>query len=99
MDKKPYTEAMLESSPIDEVLCQARELVKGDRQQDYGDATENFSAIAAGWAVIFKDGVTPERVGLAMTWLKICRELNAHKVDNLVDAAGYLALVNLLNNP
>ena len=52
-----------------------------------------FENIAAGWAVIFKDGVTPKRVSLAMIWLKICRENNKHGRDNLVDIAGYAALI------
>lgn len=37
--------------------------------------------------------LTPEDVCWMMMELKKCRELNSHKRDNLVDTAGYLALI------
>jgi hypothetical protein len=78
----------------DTILQEAGKIVYGDREQTYGKPGANLERIAAGWAVIFEDGIfTPEKVALAMTWLKIARELHRHKRDNLVDACGYLALI------
>lgn len=78
------------------VLQEAEALINGDREQDYGAVTTNFANIAKGWSVIFGCNVTPKQVGLAMAWLKIARETNKAKRDNIVDACGYLGLVEKL---
>lgn len=78
------------------ILGEAQELIYGERQADYGSVTENFTDIATGWAPIFKDGVTPEKVGLAMVWLKTVRQLHRNKRDNLVDIAGYVGCIDKL---
>jgi hypothetical protein len=75
------------------ILDEAQQLIYGDRQQDYGSVTTNFSNIAKGWEVIFRTTVTPEQVGLAMAWVKIARQSNKKKRDNLVDVAGYIGCI------
>jgi hypothetical protein len=77
------------------VLDAAKSLVYGDRVNDYGKTSDNFKNICAGWKIIFEPGFTPERVGLAMAWLKICRASNdnCEKEDSLVDCCGYIACV------
>lgn len=77
------------------VLDAAKSLVYGERVNDYGKTSENFKNICAGWEIIFKPGFTPERVGLAMAWLKICRASNdnCEKEDSIVDLAGYAACI------
>lgn len=82
-------------SPLS-VLQEAEALINGDREQDYGSVTTNFANIAKGWSVIFGCDVTPKQVGLAMTWLKMARETNKAKRDNIVDACGYLGLIEKL---
>ena len=79
------------------ILEEANGLIYGDRQQDYGSVTENFNNIAKGWQVIFGCEITPEQVGLAMAWLKIARQTNKPKRDNLVDAVGYLGCIDKMN--
>lgn len=82
----------------DDLLAKAAELVTNQRQQDYGHPAINFDRIAQGWSVIFDDGLfTPERVALAMVWTKICRQLNTHKDDNLIDAIGYILTIDSIN--
>lgn len=78
------------------ILQEAETLINGDRAADYGDAKESFENIAKGWSVILGKEVTGRQVGLAMAWLKMCRENNNHKRDNLVDLAGYAALIGRL---
>jgi hypothetical protein len=78
------------------ILQEADRLVSTDRQADYGHPFDNCTDIAIGWRVIFCHGITAENVALAMVWLKICRELNAHKRDNLVDGAGYFKVADLI---
>lgn len=77
------------------VLDAAKSLVYGERVNDYGKTSDNFKNICAGWKIIFEPGFTPERVGLAMAWLKICRASNdnCEKQDSLVDLAGYAACI------
>jgi hypothetical protein len=76
---------------VEESICQeAHRLVNGERDQTYGTALTNFTRIAKLWSVVLNMEVTPEQVGLCMALLKIAREVNKHKRDNLVDCAGYL---------
>lgn len=77
------------------VLDKAKDLIYGDREKDYGKTSDNFADICTGWEIIFKNGFTPERVGLAMAWLKICRAStdNCEKEDSLIDLAGYAGCV------
>jgi hypothetical protein len=79
------------------VLQEANDVIYGDRQADYGSATENFSNIAKGWEILLKTKVTPEQVGLCMIWLKMARQMNVNKRDNIVDIAGYAGCMEKLN--
>ena len=44
------------------------------------------------WSVYLNKKVTPKDVALCMVLFKICREMGQPKLDNLVDAAGYVGL-------
>lgn len=77
--------------PIDHTLLEeAGYLVSADRQEAYGHPAKNFAETAALWSVVLGIPVTPEQVALCMVQVKIAREINAHKRDNIVDAIGYL---------
>ena len=78
------------------VLEEAQRLITGDRNKSYDHPLDNFNRIAKGWEVIFNTKVTEEQVGLAMAWVKICREVYQQKRDNLVDGAGYLGTVQMV---
>lgn len=71
-------------------------LVLGDRNASYGPPTEDFIRIAGVFTGLLADKLKPgakieaaEAVVL-MIGLKLCREMHAHKPDNLIDAHGYL---------
>lgn len=85
-------------SELGAVLEEAKHLICGDRRVDYGDVEDSFKDVAYIWSRIFKVDVTPEQVALAMAGLKLCREFNAHKHDNLTDICGYAALADYLHN-
>lgn len=70
------------------LLKEAADIVE-KRREVYGSPLGNFTDIAAGWNHIFRYPITPEQVGLAMIWVKICRESFCPKRDNLLDIAGY----------
>ena len=86
------TNAMIEQTILDE----AKELIYGARQQSYGHPWLDFSRIAKIWEAIFGHPVTPEQVALCLIGVKISREVNAHKRDNLVDGAGYFGTLELV---
>ena len=86
------------------VLQTAESLIYGDRQKQYGNARENFTDIATGWANIVGIQVSPEQVALMMAWLKICRITAGLKrgepahTDSIVDLAGYAGCIEKIQN-
>jgi hypothetical protein len=83
------------------ILEEANHLIFGPRNADYGHPIEDFSRTGKMWAGVLRDwaltvtdpkhvpDVPPELVGLAMIQVKVSREVNKHKRDNLVDIGGY----------
>jgi len=81
----------------DSVLMEAYNLTRGDRGSDYGHPLDDFAKTAMMWSAITGATVTEEMVAMMMTCLKISRELNRHKRDNLVDACGYMSTIEMIN--
>lgn len=77
---EPITETTLE---------EAQRLVYGDRGADYGHPLDDYTRTAALWSTILGVPVTAEQAVLCMIGVKISRECNKHKRDNLVDIPGY----------
>lgn len=75
------------------VLEEAMKCVGGPRRRDYGTPDENFGRIADLWNVHLKGKlskpVTPGDVAMMMILMKVARQANSPKRDNLVDIAGY----------
>lgn len=78
------------------VLLEAQSLVHGDRGADYGHPLDDFSRTAKMWSAILGCEVSPEKVGLCMCAVKISRQCNRPKLDNLVDLAGYAETVRMV---
>ena len=78
------------------IMEEAELLVNGERRSDYGPARQSFDNIAAMWSVILGQPVTAKEVALCMVALKLVRELGRAKRDNLVDACGYLRLIEIM---
>lgn len=81
------------------IFDEAQNIIAGARQNEYGRADQSFTNIAKVWSAILKVDVSPEQVALCMAGLKLVRESYAHKRDNLVDAIGYVGLLELICNP
>ena len=77
------------------ILKEADELVNGERNADYGHPLDDFTRTGKMWAAILGHKVTAEQVGLCMIALKISRECNKPKRDNMLDAAGYAQTVEM----
>lgn len=78
------------------VLTEAQELVHGPRNADYGHPLDDFTRTAGMWSVILGIPVTAKQVGLCLIAVKLSRECNKAKRDNLVDIAGYAETVEWL---
>lgn len=89
------------------ILKEAYNIINGERQDQYGNPEDSFGTIAKLWSVYMDSTITGRKhlnvpsvqskdVALMMTLLKIAREMHTHKRDNLVDAAGYISLANIL---
>lgn len=81
--------------PLEEAL----RLTVGDRQNSYGHPTDDFFRTAGMWTALLglpPGTITPEKVALMMVLLKISREMNKHKQDNLVDMAGYVNCLHMI---
>lgn len=76
------------------ILTEANNLVHGERNESYGHPLDDFSRTAKIWSAILGIGVTPEQVGLCMIGVKLSRQCNRPKRDNMVDAAGYAETVD-----
>lgn len=78
----------------------AKEIIHGDREQTYGTPDTNLLKISEQWSLYLEQRyetaipITAEDVCWMMADLKKVREMNVHKQDNLVDAIGYIALID-----
>lgn len=84
------------TSPLEEALL----LTTGDRQKSYGPPLADFTRTAGLWTALLGkklvSPVTPQEVALAMVCLKMSRQQNKRKRDNLVDMAGYVNCLHML---
>lgn len=71
------------------VLAEALQIVNGARMSAYGPPEDCFRETADAWSLITKNKITPRQVALMMILLKVVRDRNEPKRDNLVDIAGY----------
>jgi hypothetical protein len=78
------------------ILEEANKLVHGDRGVDYGHPLDDFARTAAMWSAILGVRVSAAQVGLCMCAVKISRQCNKPKADNLIDLAGYAETVNMV---
>ena len=81
------------------ILERADALIHGDRQQEYGDAEDNFIRIAALWSAYTGYGFSPYDVPMMLCLLKIARCVEGPHTDSLVDLAGYAALAHEIDKP
>lgn len=87
------------AEPIAEtVLQEAQRLVHGDRGAAYGHPLDDYSRTAKIWSAIIGAEVTPEQAILCMIGVKLSRECNKHKRDNLTDTCGYAECLSMVHD-
>lgn len=80
-------------------MTEAAGLITGDRKDAYGKVEDSFAAVALVWSGLLANKLAPGAVvssvdvALLMVGLKLARETNQGKRDNVVDAHGYLGLL------
>lgn len=77
-------------------LQEAQRLVHGDRGEAYGHPLDDMSRTAKMWAAILGVPVSAEQVALCMIAVKISRQCNKPKRDNVVDIAGYAECLQMV---
>lgn len=77
----------------EETLDNAKRIVTGKRDDEYGGPEDNFSRIAALWSAYLGTDVGAEDVAIMMVLLKISRLAASfyESMDSWVDIAGYAA--------
>ena len=59
------------------------------RADCYGTPSAHWERVAKLWSTILDHPISPEQAVLCMIGLKIMREANLHKLDNINDILGY----------
>ena len=78
-----------------DVLDAARAIVKGQRQEDYGDASRNLTRVGAVWgALLGTSAINPRTVAVMLAALKLVRAAGRANRDDLIDGAGYILLAD-----
>ena len=75
----------------EKLLDDAKKIVCGERDKQYGTIEDNFGFIANLWTVYTGVGIEARDVANMMILLKIARNTNSGHRDNWVDIAGYAA--------
>ena len=83
------------------ILQEAEALINGDRRSSYGhpldDYTRTAGMVNAAFADKLKEPLTPEDMMMVMVLVKLSRQRNRPKRDNLVDACVISAVSSLQN--
>jgi hypothetical protein len=82
------------------ILLEADNLVNGARQDSYGHPIDDYTRTAGLMSHLLdtklKEPLTAEDAILCMCAVKLSREVNKHKRDNLVDLAGYAQCLQMV---
>lgn len=85
-------EAVAAPTEREKLLDEAKAIVCGDRDQQYGKPEDSFCVIAKLWSDYIMRYLDERDVAMMMILLKVVREATGQsKRDNLVDIAGYAA--------
>lgn len=87
---------MNDTKKSESVTAEADRIVSGERGSSYGHPLDDFSKTAALWSIILGIDVTEEQVAKCMGQVKVSREMNMHKRDNLVDECGYVKCLDMV---
>jgi|TARA_R100000479_G_scaffold40394_1_gene18184 hypothetical protein len=81
-----------------EYLSTATTIVTGQRQEDYGDKSQNHKNIAELWSSYLDHEVSAHDVAICMLLVKVARLKHKRTKDCYVDMAGYAAIAGEIND-
>ena len=93
---KPENPVHRPAAPSGSVLLEAEGLVHGDRQASYGHPLDDFTRTAAMASALFGWDMKAEDVGMFLALVKLSRQRNHPKRDNMTDLAGYAETVQMV---
>jgi hypothetical protein len=108
LGKEIYSARTLEKLPIkavvaieggesETILQEAQRLVHGNRGADYGHPIDDYTRTGRMWgAILGIPDIDPRVCCLMMAAMKVSREVNKHKRDNLTDLAGYAECADMV---
>jgi hypothetical protein len=86
------------------ILDEAKTLVLGDRQAEYGATAAHFASVASAWSTYLEARpggaeapISGFDVTMMMALLKIIRLANQKKRDSIVDLAGYAQTASMVD--
>lgn len=80
-------------SPKKTILEEARELVYGDRNAQYGHPKDDYAKVAKMWSAFLGVEISPHQAASMMIFIKMSRLAHEPKRDTIVDIAGYAEVV------
>ena len=78
----------------EKLLDIVKDLIYSERAKQYGSFEENMRKISAIFFELTDISLTEEECGYFLVSLKLARQGTKHKRDNLIDAVGYIALID-----
>jgi len=85
------------TTPPETILQEADRLVSDDRREDYGHPLDDFGRVTRMAHALWGRGPeTEEEHAMYMILVKLARQVNRAKRDNLVDIAGYAKTLDLV---
>ena len=80
------------------ILDEAKRLTASDRQDVYGDPSENHQRIADLWSVYLETEISPSQVALCLCLVKVSRLMaTPNHLDSFIDLAAYAAIAGELS--
>lgn len=78
------------------MIDEAKQLVDGQRQEDYGNINDSFLCIAGLWSAYTGIHIDKYDVAKMMMLLKISRARNGNHRDSYIDIVGYVECIDKL---
>ena len=76
----------------EDLLDEAKKLIGGNRQQDYGEKLTNHQNIADFWSIFLKKKITAHDVAICMALVKVARLMHQRKKDSYRALAAYAVI-------
>lgn len=91
-----FINGVLITNTKETVLEEAIRITSTDRNKHYGHPFDNFKVISEFWTTYLGFEISKRDVSMMMVLLKVARDKNMPKRDNLVDGCGYFRTAEMV---